>query len=92
MILGLPRYNVSPSAREPLLAFMLDGLRAAGCRILFASESGRAPFVITFETGQGERMGVVAYAFLATRTPTANRPPINGVGVRFSGQCWIAVR
>jgi hypothetical protein len=75
MILGLPRYNVSPSAREPLLAFMLDGLRAAGCRILFASESGRAPFVITFETGQGERMGVVAYAFLATRTPTANRPP-----------------
>lgn len=34
----------------------------------------RAPFVLTFETATGERMGVVAYAFLATRTPTQNRP------------------
>lgn len=74
MILGLRYYKTKPSAREPLLRFMLGGLRAAGCRILFASPPDRAPFVITFETRDGERMGLVAYAFLATRTPTLNRP------------------
>jgi hypothetical protein len=53
---------------------MTEGLRASGCRILFTSPATRAPFVITFETPQGERLGIVAYAFLATRTPTLNRP------------------
>lgn len=74
MILGLRYYKTNSSAREPLLRFMIDGLKAAGCRILFASPLDRAPFVITFETRDGERMGIVAYAFRATRTPTRNRP------------------
>jgi hypothetical protein len=74
MILGLKYYKTKPASREPLLRFMLDGLRMAGCRIIFASPPNRAPFVITFETRGGERMGIVAYAFLATRTPTKNRP------------------
>lgn len=74
MILGPRYYKVKASARGPLLRFMLDGLRGAGCRVLFASPPDRAPFVITFETQDGERMGVAAYAFLATRTPTRNRP------------------
>jgi hypothetical protein len=43
--------------------------------MLFCSDTRRAPFVLTFETATGERMGIVAYAFLATRTPTKNRPP-----------------
>jgi hypothetical protein len=74
MILGLRYYKTRAYAREPLLRFMLESLRAAGCRILFASPPDRAPFVITFETRRGERVGIVAYAFLATRTPTQNRP------------------
>ena len=74
MILGLRYYRTKASAREPLLRFMLDALCDRGCRILFASSSDQAPFVITFETSEGERMGIVAYAFLATRTPTKNRP------------------
>lgn len=74
MILGLRRYRVQAAARQPLLSFVLDGLRGAGCRILFYSLPNEAPFVITFETQSGERMGVVVYAFLATRTPTKNRP------------------
>lgn len=74
MILGLRTYRTMASARKPLLRFMLEGLLAAGCRIIFASPADRAPFVITFETREGERMGIVAYAFLATRTPTRNRP------------------
>ena len=74
MILGLRFYKTKAHAREPLLEFMLAGLKAAGCRILFVSPADRAPFIITFETSEGERMGIVAYAFLATRTPTQNRP------------------
>lgn len=53
---------------------MLDALRGAGCRIIFASKPHEAPFVITFETRAGERLGIVVYAFTATRTPTKNRP------------------
>lgn len=74
MLAGLARYRVLPSARKPLIDFMVAGLQAAGCRILFCSDTRTAPFIITFETPIGERMGVVAYAFLATRTPTKNRP------------------
>lgn len=71
---GLRYYSVSPASREPLRRFIIDGLIISGCRILFASEPSRAPFVISFETRDGERMGIIAYAFLATRTPTRNRP------------------
>jgi len=53
---------------------MVDSLQAVGCRILFTSDTTQAPFVLTFETPSGERIGIVAYAFLATRTPTKNRP------------------
>lgn len=75
MLLGLRRYPVQPSARRPLIAFMLAALREHGCRILQEPDPREAPFVFAFETPEGERMGVVAYAFLATRTPTRNRPP-----------------
>jgi hypothetical protein len=74
MILGLPRYSVQRASRKPLVDFMLDGLRDVGCRILYASDPSEAPFVVTFETAAGERMGIVAYAFLANRTVTTNRP------------------
>lgn len=54
---------------------MLAGIADAGCRLLYNSGPGRAPFVITFEAPGGERFGIVTYAFLANRTPTKNRPP-----------------
>jgi hypothetical protein len=74
MFKELKTYSVQAASRKPLVDFMVSGLEAAGCRILFSSHTTRAPFVITFETPAGERLGVVAYAFLATRTPTRNRP------------------
>lgn len=67
-------YDVQARDREPLIAFMLDALRAEGCRIIHEPRPDQAPFRITFETPEGERMGIVAYAFLATFTPTKNRP------------------
>lgn len=74
MIPGLRTYSVNPSARSPLLEFMTSSLIAAGCKIIHSSPPDKAPFIVAFETPSGERMGVVAYMFLATRTPTKNRP------------------
>lgn len=54
---------------------MMGALALSGCGIIRSSSPDRAPFVLVFETPAGERMGIVAYAFLATRTPTRNRPP-----------------
>jgi hypothetical protein len=53
---------------------MEEALRSQGCRIIRSSPPTQAPFKITFETPQGERLGIVAYACLATFTPTRNRP------------------
>jgi hypothetical protein len=67
-------YGVSRKDREPLLDFMLQSLRREGCQILYSSPPSEAPFRITFETAQGERLGIVAYAFLANSRLTRNRP------------------
>jgi hypothetical protein len=53
---------------------MTGALLRSGCKIVHSSSADSAPFVIAFETPEGERLGIVAYAFLATRTPTKNRP------------------
>jgi hypothetical protein len=53
---------------------MIDALRSAGCRIIHRPAPTEAPFRITFESPTGERIGIVAYAYLATFTPTKNRP------------------
>ena len=75
LTLESPRlYGVSPSDRAPLIAFMVNALRSAGCQILHQSPPNRAPFRITFEAPDGERLGIVAYAFLANDKPTKNRP------------------
>ncbi len=68
------KYGVSRKDRQPLLEFMVEALRGQGCRILHSSPAAEAPFRITFETAQGERMGIVAYAFLANTRLTKNRP------------------
>jgi hypothetical protein len=68
------KYSVSHKAKEPLVAFMIDALTKAGCRIIRQSDPGTAPFQVSFETSLGERMGIIAYAFLANSKPTRNRP------------------
>lgn len=70
MIGGFREYGASAAALQPLIAFMLTALERAGCTILFKSDASKAPFVIAFETSGRERMGVVASAFRAKRTPT----------------------
>ena len=74
LALGPRSYSVLPRDREPLIHFMLAGLESAGCRIIHRPPANEAPFRITFETPSGERMGIVAYAFLANTVVTKNRP------------------
>lgn len=73
-VLDYETFSVSAKDREPLLQWILEALELSGCRILHSSEPGRAPFRVTFETPIGERMGIVAYAFLANTKVTRNRP------------------
>lgn len=68
-------FRVSAHSRAPLVAFMTSALRQAGCVILNQSPADEAPFRISFLTPWGERMGVIAYAFLANSALTRNRPP-----------------
>lgn len=67
-------YGVKKADREPLIAFMVEALESHGCRIIHRPAPNVAPFRITFETPQGERLGVVAYAFFANNKTIGNRP------------------
>lgn len=67
-------YHVSAKDKKPLQDFIVEALHTSGCRILFLSPPDEAPFRVTFETADGERLGIVAYAFLANQRVTTNRP------------------
>lgn len=68
-------YRVNRKDREPLVEFIKSALEECGCQIINASTPDEAPFKITFETPLGERLGIVAYAFLANNNKIKNRPP-----------------
>jgi hypothetical protein len=53
---------------------MVDALEGSGCQILHRPDPTSAPFRITFETPNGERQGIIAYAFLANDEKIKNRP------------------
>lgn len=74
-LLDVPRtYRVQAKDREPLVRWMHDALVASGCHVICASPPHEAPFRISFVLPNGERMGIVAYAFLANTKVTRNRP------------------
>jgi hypothetical protein len=68
------RFRVSARDRAPLLAYIQDALELCGCTLLHTSPGNEAPFRLTFEAPDGERMGIVVYAFLANTRATRNRP------------------
>ncbi len=68
------RYSVSLRHRKPLLDFILASLDACGCRVIRYSPADVAPFRISFESPDGERLGALAYAFFANKKRTKNRP------------------
>jgi hypothetical protein len=68
------RYRVSVRDRRPLLTYIQEALELCGCTLLNASQPNEAPFRLTFEAPNGERMGILVYAFLANSRATLNRP------------------
>lgn len=72
--LSYRQYPVSRKRREPLVEFIVGSLELSGCRIIRVSSPAVAPFKISFETADGERMGILAYAFYANKRLTKNRP------------------
>jgi len=68
------KWSVQRHAKQPLLDFIVEGLKAANCTILSTSDAAHAPFLITYETPLGERQGVLVYAFFANSKLTKNRP------------------
>lgn len=71
---GPELFTVQAAEQKPLVDFMINALRLAGCRILYVSEPGLSPYRITFETAGNERMGIIGYAFLASSKRTTNHP------------------
>jgi hypothetical protein len=68
------RFRVSAPGRRPLLTFIQEALERCGCRVLKVSPANEAPFRLTFEAPDGERIDIIAYAFLAKSRATRNRP------------------
>lgn len=67
-------YGVSAHDKAPLLRFILDALELRRCKVVYASSPARAPFHIVFELPGGERLSLLAYAFLANSKVTKGRP------------------
>lgn len=67
-------YGVNPRAKGELLQFILQALKQCGCTVLCHSEPSLAPLRLTFEAPNGERMGIIVYAFFANQRLTKNRP------------------
>lgn len=67
-------YSVSAHDKEPLLQFVREALEQRGCTVVNVAPASRAPFHIVFDLPGGERMSVLAYAFLANTKVTKNRP------------------
>ena len=67
-------YSVSSGDKKPLFQFVCGALEHRGCTIQHVSAANRAPFHIVFDLPGGERMSVLAYAFLANAKTTKNRP------------------
>ncbi|HEX8908148.1 MAG TPA: hypothetical protein VF805_03035, partial [Anaeromyxobacteraceae bacterium] len=71
----LETYSVQARTRERLVDFIAEALRICGCRIVETPDPAVAPFKFVFDTGDGERLAILCYAFTSTFTPTKNRPP-----------------
>jgi len=70
----LELYSVQARSRERLVTFIAQALQRCGCRILRIPDPTQAPFKFVFDAPDGERLGIVCYAFTSTFTPTKNRP------------------
>ena len=67
-------YPVSAHDKAPLIAFIREALEKRGCEIHYISAANRAPFHVVCDMPGGERLSILAYAFLANSKLTNKRP------------------
>jgi hypothetical protein len=67
-------FRVHKQRHASLLAFIEAALRGSGCSTINRSPRGEAPLRLSFITPWGERVGIIAYAFLFNTRRTKNRP------------------
>ena len=60
--------------RGDLHAFLRDAVQASGARLLYVSESHRAPIYLGVQLDSDERLGLLVYPFRVTRNMIRNRP------------------
>lgn len=71
---SLRLYSVSARDKQPLLRFVHEAIEASGARVIHSSGPSTAPFRVTYQTANGERGGLIIYAFYANSKATRNRP------------------
>lgn len=76
--------------REDLHAFLHEAVEASGGRVLYASDSHRAPIYLGVQGSRDERLGLLVYPFRMGRTQTRNRPADENKGqIRYgSEESW----
>ena len=60
--------------RADLYDFLVDAVEASGGRVLYLSDTTRAPFYMGVQLDSDERMGMLIYPFRITRNTIKNRP------------------
>lgn len=68
------RYKTRARDKKPLIEWIVDALHECGCMVLHTPDPTEAPYRFVFTTPQGERVGIVVYAFLANNKVIKNRP------------------
>jgi hypothetical protein len=66
------RYSVA--RRVPIVSRLLAAIEKSGCRVLAAPDPKSAPFELRIETGSGETVDLVCYAFTANTYRQRGRP------------------
>ena len=62
------------SGRADQYEFLIRAVEASGGRVIYASDSNRAPLYLGVQMDSDERLGLLIYPFRITHTPTKNRP------------------
>lgn len=60
--------------RADLHGFLQDAVRSSGGRLLYVSQSSRAPIYLGVQLDSDERIGMLIYPFRVTRNTIKNRP------------------
>lgn len=60
--------------RSDLHEFLVQAVEASGGRVLYVSDSGRAPVYLGVQVDADERIGMLVYPFRITRNTIRNRP------------------